>query len=336
MKTLKVIFPVLLTLVLGSCSSKPNIEEINNVGYAQGTTFNIKYLSDPKLDFKGEIDSLFLLIDNSLSTYVTSSLISEVNKGDSFVIVDEHFNKVLTKALQLSRESKGLFDVSIGPLAELWGFGLSKRGVIDSAEVDSLRNFVGYQNIKVKNNSVYLPKGMKMDFNAIAQGYTVDLIAEFLESKLIDNYMVEVGGEVRAKGKNSQGQIWRIGIDKPEEDLDSSNRFQAIINLKNASLATSGNYRKFWVDEKTGLKYSHTLNPKTGFPAKNQLLSVSIIAPTAMEADGYSTMCMVMGLKKSIKLIESKEWIQAFFIFTNEEGELEIYSTDGFEKFLIN
>lgn len=323
-------------IALVSCSSKINIEEINNVGYAQGTTFNIKYLSEPNTNFKAEIDSLFLLIDQSLSTYISTSLISVVNHSDSFVKVDDHFKKVLNKALNLSRESKGLFDVSIGPLAELWGFGLSKRGNIDTAQVDSLRKFVGYQNIKVKGDSVYLPKGMRMDFNAIAQGYTVDLIAEFLQSQKIENYMVEVGGEVRAKGKNSKGQIWRIGIDKPEEDLDLKNRFQVIINLENASLATSGNYRKFWIDEKSGLKYSHTLNPKTGFPAKNQLLSVSIIAPTAMEADGYSTMFMVMGHKKAIELIEAKKSIHGYFIYTNEDEELEVYTSKGFEKYMLN
>lgn len=336
MKILKAFVPGILTIALVSCSSKTNIEEINKVGYTQGTTFNIKYLSQPSSNFKKQIDSLFLLIDNSLSTYISTSLISEVNHSDSFVMVDFHFKKVLVKALDLSKESKGLFDVSIGPLAELWGFGLAKRGRVDTAQVDSLRKFVGYQNIMVKGDSVYLPKGMRIDFNAIAQGYTVDLIAEFLLSQKIENYMVEVGGEVRAKGKNSKGQIWRIGIDKPEEDLDPKNRFQTIVNLENASLATSGNYRKFWVDEKTGLKYSHTLNPKTGFPAKNQLLSVSIIAPTAMEADGYSTMCMVMGLKKSINLIESKESIQGYFIYTNEDEELEVYTSKGFEKFLLN
>lgn len=323
-------------LILQNCKPPNNIEEINNVGYAQGTTFNIKYLGEPNLEFKSQLDSLFVLVDNSMSTYQENSIISRVNCNKSFVQVDEHFLRVLNKSLELSKESKGLFDPSVGPIAELWGFGLSKREIVDSSMVDSLKNFVGFEKIEVKGDSVYLPKGMKIDFNAIAQGYTVDLIADFLMSKGIENYMVEVGGEVRAKGLNSKNQIWRIGIDKPEEEIDQNERFQAIINLENSSLATSGNYRKFWVDEKTGLKYSHTLNPKTGFPAKNQLLSVSIIAPTAMEADGYSTMCMVMGLNKSMKLVGSNSSLEGYFIFINEEGDLEEYISKGFKKNIIN
>lgn len=336
MKILKVAFPIISLFCLIGCSSEQNKEEINDVGYAQGTTFNIKYLNEPSQNYKLEIDSIFLLVDNSLSTYVSKSLVYRVNSAGSFLKMDEHFQKVLEKSMELSKESKGLFDVSIGPLAELWGFGLSKRSKVDSASVDSLKAFVNYRKIRIKGDSVFLPTGMKMDFNAIAQGYTVDLIAEFLLAKGIEDFMVEVGGEIRTKGKNGKGQVWRIGIDKPEEKMDPNDRLQAIISLENAALATSGNYRKYWVDEETGLKYSHTLNPKTGFPAKNRLLSVSIIAPTAMEADGYSTMSMVMGLKKAINLIETKESVEAYFIYSNEEEEMEVYSTTGFEKYLIN
>ncbi len=336
MKIVKIAFPTILMFCLIGCSNKQNMEEINDVGYVQGTTFNIKYLNEASHGFKIQIDSLFLLVDNSLSTYVSKSLVSRVNKTDTLVEIDEHFARVLKKSMELSKESKGLFDVSIGPLAELWGFGLSERGRIDSASVDSIKEFVNFRNIKIKGDSVLLPEGMRMDFNAIAQGYTVDLIAEFFIEKGVGNFMIEVGGEIRTKGKNAKGKTWRIGIDKPTEKMDPDNRLQAIISLENASLATSGNYRKFWVDEKTGLKYAHTLNPRTGFPAKNRLLSVSVIAPTAMEADGYSTMAMVLGLKKAIELFESKEFIEAYFIYSNEDEEMEVYSTSGFKKYLIN
>lgn len=336
MKINKVLFPVLLLLILNACTSKNSIEEINNVGYAQGTTFNIKYLSHPSSNLKSSIDSLFLLVDLSMSTYNDSSLISKINVSDSFERVDEHFYNVLSKALLLSEESDGLFDVSIGALSNLWGFGLSKRSEVDSSMVDSAKNNIGYKKIQIKNSEVDIPPGMKLDFNSIAQGYTVDLIANFLEAKNVENYMVEVGGELRAKGKNSKNNIWRIGIDKPEENLDPENRLQAIIELENSSLATSGNYRKFWLDPVTGQKFSHTINPKSGYPAKNELLSVSIIAPTAMEADGYSTMCMVLGLQKSIKLIESKNNLEAYLIFINEDDELEVYTSEGFRNYLIN
>ena len=180
-----------------------------------------------------------------------------------------------------------------------------------------------------------MPSGFTLDFNAIAQGFTVDLLAQFLEGKGVEHYMVEVGGEVKAKGQNVDGEIWRIGVDKPTEEIDENDRFQVIVNLENAALATSGNYRKFWVDEESGVKYSHTINPKTGFPARNRLLSASIISKSScMDADAYATACMVMGTQKAVQFIESKKDLEAYLIYSDEEGKWETHITPGFNDYI--
>lgn len=331
------LIPVLFTFsILMSCTQNEKVEEMNNVGYAQGTTFQIKYLSKNGKELKSAFDSIFISVDNSVSTYDSTSIISLVNSVDSFIEVDQIFMNVLSKAQEIAKESNGDFDISIGPLTNLLGFGLSKKHQVDSSMVDSVRQLVDYRLIKIKGNQVYSPKGVEFDFNAIAQGYTVDLIAEYIESEDINDYMVEVGGEVRAKGLNGKGDVWKIGVDKPQEELDQESRFQFIVELKNASLASSGNYRKFWVDEETGVKYAHTIDPKTGFPAKNKLLGVSIIAQTAMDADAYATLCMVKGVQESIKFLNSKDGLEGYLVYTNDKGDWEVYQTEGFKSFVIN
>ncbi len=332
----------LILWTVSSCKQEPRLILVTNTGYAQGSTFQIKYRVLEGKDYSEEIQGIFEAIDASMSTYQPHSLISMINKGDTLVEVDSLFQKVLQRALAVSKESGGQFDPTVGPLVELWGFGLSKRDQVDSARVDSVKAFIGYDKLEITgltqqaSSKIKVPKGFKMDFNAIAQGYTVDVIVDFLERKGIENYMVEVGGEVRARGVNTDNEVWKIGIDKPSEEIDEENRFQVIIALKDAALATSGNYRKFWVDEATGLKYAHTINPFTGFPAKNRLLSVSIIAPHAMDADAYATLCMVKGLQQSIDFLNSKPELEGYLIYTNEDGEWEVYETPGFRRYSVS
>lgn len=318
-----------------SCSDQLSIEEVNNIGYAQGTTFQIKYLTIKGRSYKSSIDSILNAVDKSMSTYLASSTIAKVNRVDSFVIVDDMFLNVLKAAKKISKKSNGAFDVSIGALSEAWGFGVSKSHDIDSMRIDSIRRFVNYNEIEINSNLVRTPFGMKLDFNAIAQGYSVDVIASFLQAKGIANYMVEVGGEVRAHGVNGKGEVWRIGVDKPSEELDENDRFQMILELKDAGLATSGNYRKFWIDDSTGIKYAHTIDPRTGYPARNRLLSVTTIAEKTMDADAYATLFMVVGLEKSLNILKSQSGVEAYFIFTDEKGEWEIYQTEGFENYLV-
>lgn len=327
---------IALTLALVCCGNEPQISENEATGYAQGSTYQIKYITAESQDWTASFDSIFKVIDQSMSTYKDESLITLINSGDTLVKVDDLFMEVLKRSSEISEESDGLFDVTVGPLVELWGFGKTKNIDIDSSKVDSAKSLIGYKEIAVQNNSVRVPKGFKVDFNSIAQGYTVDVVAQFLEDKGVSQYMVEVGGEVRAKGKNSKGSFWKIGVDKPVGEIDTEDRFQMIVELRDKSLATSGNYRKYWVDSETGIKYAHTIDPKTGFPARNQLLSVSIIADECIDADAYATTCMVMGLKNAQSFIERKEGVEAYYISTDENGDWKVNYTKGFEGFIVD
>ncbi|WP_417609024.1 FAD:protein FMN transferase [Owenweeksia hongkongensis] len=333
---MKKIVLAIIGLALASCGAEPIIYENESVGYAQGSTYQIKYITESQQDWTAQFDSIFEYIDQSMSTYMDESLISLINSGDTLVEVDHLFMEVLKRSSEISKESDGLFDVTVGPLVELWGFGKTKNIDIDSSKVDSAKSLIGYKQISVQNNSVKVPQGFKIDFNSIAQGYTVDVVARFLEDNGVNQYMVEVGGEVRAKGKNSKDHYWKIGVDKPADEIDPEDRFQMIVELRDKSLATSGNYRKYWVDSETGIKYAHTIDPKTGFPARNQLLSVSIIADKCIDADAYATTCMVMGMQAAQSYIEGKDGVEAYFISTDENGDWKVNFTKGFEAFILN
>lgn len=323
---------MLLIAGITACQNKSSSELVHLSGNAQGSTFSIKYLGEESQKLANSVDSIFKAIDFSLSTYNKESLITSINNNPSSAKrVDKLFEVVYLRSVEIAQETNGAFDPTVGPLIDLWGFGLEKHTEIDSTLVDSVKAFIGIEKSTLIDKDFVMPTGFTINFNAIAQGYTVDVLADFLESKGIVNYFVEVGGETRAKGKNLAGKVWRVGIDKPEENLDAANRLQGIVSLKNKALATSGNYRKFWVDERTGEKYAHTLNPETGYPAKNNLLSVSVIAKSTMDADAYATASMVMGLEKSEAFIESKKDLEAMFIYTKPDGSWGTFTTSGFE-----
>lgn len=206
---------------------------------------------------------------------------------------------------------------------------------VDSIIIDSLLKLVGYEKVDIVNTKVIKQNpNTTFDFNAIAQGYSVDVIGEFLESKLIDNYLVDIGGEVKAVGQKTAGKLWKIGIERPAEDPNNSRDLTAIIKLENQSVATSGNYRKFF--EEDGIRYSHMINPSTGYPARHNLLSVSIVTNNTALADAYATACMVMGLDKSIAFIEGRDDLEAFFIYIGDSSEYNVYATDGFSRLIIS
>lgn len=326
----KLIFAVFISTMI-SCGTEPEIVLVRNHGPAQGSSYNISYVTKPGIDYRRQIDSILFEVDKSMSLWDPQSTISKLNRGEKLK-ADPLFQRVYKRSRQISKDTEGAFDITIAPLVNYWGFGPENHGDFDSARVDSLRNFVGYLRLAPNIDSTGLPKGIQVDMNAIAQGFTVDVIADFLHSKGIDNYLVEVGGELRASGRNVEGKVWTIGIDKPQENLDTANRFQVILALDSLALATSGNYRKFWVDEKTGMKYVHTIDPKTGYPVKTRLLSATIIARNAMDADAYATACMVLGLEKAKKLILENRQLEAYFVFSDLEGNWQIWETPGFEK----
>jgi thiamine biosynthesis lipoprotein len=326
----------LFILILCACSSSDNRILVKNSGQAQGSYYHIQYLSEYGENYKSQIDSILLEVDSSLSIYKDYSLISKLNKGKD-IKTDTLFNAVFLGAQKVFQESEGNFDCSVSPLVNAWGFYNDKLGdslVIDSAKFRNILPYVGFDKVRLIADSLVLPKGMSLDFNSIAQGYTVDVIAQFLESKGDSNYLLEVGGELLAKGKNADGNIWRVGVDKPSEDIDTQERFQFILDLENKALATSGNYRKFY--EQDGIKYAHTINPFTGFPAQNRLLSVTVIHDNCMLADAYATAFMVMGVKQSKQFVKVHSEIEIYLVYTGKDGAWRTFISPSMQKRIFN
>ncbi|MFN4235504.1 MAG: FAD:protein FMN transferase [Bacteroidia bacterium] len=319
---------ITLSTFLFACTSNKQTESnyIQLQGNAQGTTFQIQYEDSLQRDFSIQIDSLLKQLDNSLSTYLPQSIISRINKNDTSVVLDEHFIKVFNRAQEISKLTDGAFDITVAPLVNAYGFGFTKKENIDSLLVDSLLQYVGYRKVKIVDGKLLKEQAeIQLDFNAIAQGYSVDVLADFLEKNGIENYMVEIGGELRCKGVNAKGNFWNIGIDKPLENSEKR-EMQTVVPLKNRAMATSGNYRKFY--EKDGLKFSHTINPKTGWPVQHQLLSATVLANDAMTADAFATVFMVLGKDAAINFIENNKELELDVYLIYQEGqEMKVYST---------
>ena len=309
---------------------------INNTikisGAAQGTSYNITYLAGEHSNYREAFDSIFKKIDLSLSTYVPASIISRINRNDTAVIIDDYFLEVFNKSIEVSEKTNGLFDVTVAPVINAWGFGFTKKEKVNKMLIDSLLHFIGYKKVRLQGNKLVkeIPQVM-LDFNAIAQGYTVDVLALFLESNGISNYLVEVGGELRAKGKNINDSSWTVGIEQPNEINTDGASLKALIKIKNKSLATSGNYKRYYVED--GKKYTHIINPFTGYPAKSNLLSATVIAENCMTADAYATAFMVMGLEESKQFLSKNKDLnlEVYFIY-DENGTWKTYTSYKFKE----
>jgi len=327
-------FTVVLVLVLAACQSKKS-EYLRISGFAQGTTYNITYENSNNEDYTDDIDSILKAFDKSLSIYDSTSIISRINNNDPMVEADDWFVTVFNKSVEVSDISGGAFDITVGPVVKAWGFGNTPIAKHDTAYIDSLLQFVGMDKVKLEGRKVIKKyPGVKIDVNAIAQGYSVDVVSNFFENKQIRNYLIEIGGEVRCKGTNAKNNLWHIGIDQPNDgNITPGGELQAIIELNNKSLTTAGNYRKFFVEN--GVKYGHTIDPKTGFPARNTLLSATVVCDDAMTADAYDTAFMVLGLEKSIELLKKLPGIDVYFIYSNPQGEFEIYFSEGLKKMIV-
>ncbi|MCF6294808.1 MAG: FAD:protein FMN transferase [Flavobacteriaceae bacterium] len=317
---------ILIALLL--VSDKQEIKNSKVYGLVFGTSYSVQYYSKSNLNFETQFDSLFYVINTSMSTYQVNSNISKLNRNEA-VIVDEHFIKVLEASQEIYKQTKGAFDPTIGVLVNAWDFGPDQKiANLDSLKIDSLMQFVGLNKVNLINNSVDKPKGTFLDFNAIAKGYGVDVIAEFLEHQNIENYLVEIGGEIRAKGINLEKQsTWKIGVENPNFDGEQS--ILKAITLQDEAMATSGTYRKFKIDE-DGNRYSHIIDTKTGYPSKTNLLSISVIAKDCMTADAYATAFKAMGIEKIKVFLKDHSELKVFLIFENEENELETLSLNGF------
>ena len=324
-----------LSIFIISCGTNSTDKVlVSNYGYTQGTTYSIRYMSPKGENHQKIIDQVLLKVDHSLSTYKEASVISKINNNVSMQ-VDSLFIDVFEMAVKIAKETDGAFDPTIAPIVNFWGFGFEEIQNKDEKVHAGLMETVGYENLSIKDCLlVKTHPNTQLDFNAIAQGYTVDLIAQELQKIGIHDYMIEVGGELICKGLNAEGQMWRIGIDKPTEEIEEK-RFQAIIEVDNKAVASSGNYRNFNVDEKNGEKYVHTIHPKLGMPIQSNLLSVTIVSESCIEADAYATACMVMGLEESIAFINKKPELEALLIYSSPKGQWLKYQTEGFTEMCV-
>ncbi len=319
-----------------SCSQHPSTEKgFSFSGKTQGTTYSIIIAEDALHFSQTEIEELLAEFDTVFSTYIEESHISRLNRSTEKYVFKDQYTFFKT-CYELSQEaystSGGLFDPSVYSLVKEWGFFNKDENVPGSSQIDSILSFTGFEkgrhhSVTFKDDTVFFTKydpRFKLDFNGIAQGYSVDVIADFIESRGHENYYVEIGGELRVRGKNRENQQWKIGIDTPSETNTGDNReIITTLSISDCGMATSGNYRNFF--EKDGRKYGHTLHPKTGMPVYTDVLSATVIAPNAALADAYATVCMILGKQKSIEFIKNLPQIKIVLTYINEENETAVY-----------
>lgn len=325
--------PFLIVLIIGTVvilKKQPPFR--TNEGLVFGTVYKITYQHAD--DLQNDIKQAMMEVDNSLSPYNPNSIITRINHNEDTTL-NEHFIEVFELAQKISAETDGAFDITVAPLVNAWGFGFKHSIDIDPNVIDSLRQFIGYQKIKLKDGKIVKkdPRLM-LDCSAIAKGYGVDRVARLLDQKGVQHYMVDIGGEVVVKGKNARMKTWRIGINKPVEDSLSINQeLQTILEVSGVGMATSGNYRKFYY--KNGKRYAHTIDPRIGTPIQHNILSATVIAKDCTTADAYATAFMVMGLEKAKAYCEEHPEMNAYFICSGEGEGYEIYYTPGMEKFIV-
>lgn len=318
--------PFLLFLVIGTViiiKQQKNINYQHDEGFIFGTIYHITYHSDTNL--KKEIEAELKKVDQSLSPFNKTSVISKVNRNDN-PVVDPMFKEVFLLAENISNETHGAFDITVAPLVNEWGFGF-KKGVEPTRQViDSLKHIVGYQKVKLtpKNYVQKQDPRIMLDCSAIAKGYGCDVVARLLRKNGINDYMIEIGGEIVTRGFNQKQEPWRIGVNKPTDDsLNTSQELQTVLNVTDIAMATSGNYRNFYY--KNGKKYAHTIDPKTGYPVQHTLLSATVLAKDCATADAYATSFMVMGLEKAKEILNRHSELMAYLIYTNDDGKTEVW-----------
>lgn len=321
-----IVFAIILAF-LASCGHQPKKMVLQ--GLAQGSYYAVTYYDEQERNFQQEIDSIFHAVDMSVNLWVDSSVISKVNRNEE-VVLDDIFIDNFNIAQEAAKLSDGYFDPTISPIVAAWGFSYKHGDSITPQLIDSLKQLVDYRKVRIEDGKVIKENPtIQLDFNAIAQGYTSDMIASFLESRGVKDFLVDTGGEIMARGGKPNGQPWIVGIEKPADNWDSEQVVQTRIALCDKGLVTSGSTRKYV--ERNGKRYSHCIDPKTGYPVEHQLLSATVLAENSVWADALASICMVMGLEKSLPLIESMDGVEAYYIFANEKNELETYATEGFK-----
>ncbi|WP_299208058.1 FAD:protein FMN transferase [uncultured Dokdonia sp.] len=332
---------ILLALLICIVSCSQEIpDEITIQGEAFGTTYAVTYFGEAAVAprIKKGIDSVIQVVNKSMSTYIPQSDISKINRGDSTIVVDAMFKDVFALSRKLHILTNGYFDPTVGGLRNAYGFGDTKPlAVIDSVTLDSMMRYVGFDKVRLS------PKGtiqkeypeIYFDFNAIAKGYGIDRIAAFLQEENTTDFLIELGGEIRAQGKHIvKDKPWTVGVERIDSSIDNRQATVAV-RLNNQSMAGSGNYRKNRIDSLTGKQYVHTINPLTGSAEKSDVLSANVIAPTCAEADAWATAFMAMGLERSKEILITQKEIEAYLVFSDGENSIETYVTDGFEKLIV-
>lgn len=289
------------------------VEKQQFFGTTQGSYYSIIYFDEQNRNFSSDFDSIFKEIENTLSLWDENSMIRKVNRNED-VELNQIFIDNFNYAMEAAELTDGLFDPTVGPLVSAWGFHYKEGMEMTPAIVDSLRQLVDYRKVKIEDGRVVKANpNMTLDFNAVAQGYTTDMIGEFLLSNNVNNFLVDVGGEIMARGSKPNDEPWKVGIEKPAATKDSERIVQEIVELNNQSIVTSGNYRKYV--EKNGKRYSHSLNPKTGYPSENNLLSATVICDNTAWADCLASICMVVGMENAMEILETQENVKAYFIY---------------------
>lgn len=316
---------ILSVIVIGLAlyvSKQRSVPFQKNTGFVFGTVYNITYESDK--DLQKDIEAELQKVDNSLSPFNPTSVISKINRNEN-VVVDDMFAEVFNLAEKISAETDGAFDITVAPMVNAWGFGFKTGNMPGSKQLDSLRAIVGFHKVALENGRVVKKNRRTMlDCSAIAKGYGCDVVARFLQGKGIKNYMVEIGGEIVTCGVNDQRMPWKIGVTKPTDDsLSVNEELQTVLNVTNKAMATSGNYRNFYY--KNGKKYAHTIDPKTGCPVQHNILSATVLADDCATADAYATSFMVLGLDKAKKVLEKHPELMAYFIYSDKNGKNAVW-----------
>ena len=320
-------------LILISVSCKQTGKYISNEGFIYGTIYHVTYESPKGKDLQNEIENVMNELGNSMSTFIPTSTISKVNKNES-TDLDPYFLTIFNKAQEVSEITDGAFDITVAPMVNVWGFGFKNKEQVTTELIDSLKRIVGYKKVRIENGQFIKENpAIMLDCSAIAKGFACDMVANFLQEKGCNNYMVEIGGEVVAKGKNAKAKFWSIGISNPDDnEFFTQQKLKAIVELKEKALATSGNYRNFYIED--GVKYAHTIDPKSGYPVQHSLLSTTVLADNCMTADAFATAFMVSGLEKSIAIANADDEIEVYFIYSDEEGNYQTYISPGFKSLL--
>jgi len=327
----KLIIVAGLIISLAACVSRKQ-QEVKLWGEAQGSTYSIVYIDAELRNLQDSVEQILKDIDLSMSTWIPESQISRLNRGDT-ITMDPYFKEVWTRSQEIHEASSGIFDVTVAPILNAWGMG-HKEGLdkLNDEILSALQPLIGMENVEVSGDRMWLSMpGMMIDFNAIAQGYTVDLVAEMLERQGVFDYMVEIGGEIRTNGLNKNGKDWRIGIDKPVDQTDGR-PLQIIVKLNSGSLATSGSYRKFRM--KDGIRYSHAIDPRTFSPVQHSLLSVTVIGEDCMDVDAYATVFLILGVEASLDFLRDKS-LEAYFISDDGLGGFKTEMTPGFQRYIL-